>query len=325
MSTSQSQPSSARTLASLQNAAEFVGRHIGPNEADITAMLAELHVQSLDELVEKTLPAAIALNRPLALGEPATEQQVLDRLKQMVARDRPGRSFIGLGYYDTLTPNVILRNVLENPGWYTAYTPYQPEISQGRLETLLAYQHMVLDLTAMDLANASLLDEATAAAEAMALAKRVNRKDCNTFFVDAQCFPQTIDVVRTRARCFGYELVIGEIAELASHDVFGALLQYPAANGEVRDLTDTIGALHASNAVAIVAADLMSLAVLKPPGEMGADVVLGTTQRFGVPMGYGGPHAAYFATRDEYKRSVPGRIIGVSVDARGKQAYRMAL
>src|SRR5690606_34796027 len=262
---------------------------------------------------------------PLALGEPATERQVLDRLKQMVAGDRPARSFIGLGYYDTLTPNVILRNVLENPGWYTAYTPYQPEISQGRLETLLAYQQMVLDLTAMDLANASLLDEATAAAEAMALAKRVNRKDCNTFFVDAQCFPQTVDVIRTRAQCFGYELIVGEIAELADHDVFGAILQYPAANGEVRDLTDTISALHDRNAIAIVAADLMSLAVLKAPGEMGADVVLGTTQRFGVPMGYGGPHAAYFATRDEYKRSVPGRIIGVSVDARGKQAFRMAL
>jgi len=325
MSTSQSKPSSARTLASLQNAAEFVGRHIGPSESDIEAMLTELQLRSLDQLVEKTLPASIALNRPLALGEPATEREVLDRLKQMVAQDRPARSFIGLGYYDTLTPNVILRNVLENPGWYTAYTPYQPEISQGRLETLLAYQQMVLDLTAMDLANASLLDEATAAAEAMALAKRVNRKDSNTFFVDAQCFPQTIDVIRTRAQCFGYELIIGEIAELADHDVFGAILQYPAANGDVRDLTDTISALHERNAIAIVAADLMSLAVLKAPGEMGADVVLGTTQRFGVPMGYGGPHAAYFATRDEYKRSVPGRIIGVSVDARGKQAYRMAL
>jgi len=325
MSTSQSKPSSARTLASLQNAAEFVSRHIGSSESDIEAMLTELQLRSLDQLVEKTLPASIALNRPLALGEPATEREVLDRLKQMVAQDHPARSFIGLGYYDTLTPNVILRNVLENPGWYTAYTPYQPEISQGRLETLLAYQQMVLDLTAMDLANASLLDEATAAAEAMALAKRVNRKDSNTFFVDAQCFPQTIDVIRTRAQCFGYELIVGEIAELAGHDVFGAILQYPAANGDVRDLTDTISGLHDRNAIAIVAADLMSLAVLKAPGEMGADVVLGTTQRFGVPMGYGGPHAAYFATRDEYKRSVPGRIIGVSVDARGKQAYRMAL
>ena len=317
--------SSPRSLASLQHTEEFIGRHIGPNEDDIHAMLAELQLGSLTELIEKTVPDSIALKRPLALGKPATEAAVLARLKAMVSQDSPARSFIGLGYYDTLTPNVILRNVLENPGWYTAYTPYQPEVSQGRLESLLAFQQMILDLSGMDLANASLLDEATAAAEAMALAKRVSRSDANAFFVDSDCFPQTIDVLKTRAECFGFELIIADIAELAQHKVFGAIFQYPGANGEVRDLTATIAALHDTGAIAVVAADIMSLVVLKSPGEMGADVVLGSTQRFGVPMGYGGPHAAYFATKDEFKRAVPGRIIGVSIDARGKQAFRMSL
>ncbi|MEQ8952972.1 MAG: aminomethyl-transferring glycine dehydrogenase, partial [Gammaproteobacteria bacterium] len=233
---------------------------------------------------------------------------------------------IGLGYYDTHTPNVILRNVLENPGWYTAYTPYQPEISQGRLECLLNFQQMTLDLTGMELANASLLDEATAVAEAMALAKRVcKNKQAAAFFVDANCFPQTIDVVKTRAECFGFELIIGNLESLPTEGLFGAVFQYPSISGEAQDLTPLIATLHAQNAIAVVAADLMSLTLLKPPGEMGADVVTGSTQRFGVPMGYGGPHAAYFATRDDYKRAVPGRIIGVSVDSRGKQALRMAL
>jgi len=235
------------------------------------------------------------------------------------------RSLIGLGYYDTVTPPVILRNVLENPGWYTAYTPYQPEISQGRLETLLAYQQMVLDLTGMQLANASLLDEATAAAEAMALAKRVSKSKSNTFYIDEGCLPQTIDVIRTRAHCFGFDVVVGPAEQAADHDVFGAIFQYPDRNGVVRDLGAVIAALQAKHAIACVAADLMSLALLKAPGEMGADVVVGNTQRFGVPMGFGGPHAAYFATRDDYKRAVPGRIIGVSIDARGKQAFRMSL
>jgi glycine dehydrogenase len=220
---------------------------------------------------------------------------------------------------------VILRNVLENPGWYTAYTPYQPEISQGRLETLLAYQQMVLDLTGMQLANASLLDESTAAAEAMALAKRVSKSKSNAFFIDERTLPQTIDVIRTRADCFGFDIVVGAAADAASHDVFGAIFQYPDRDGVITDLGPMISALQAKNAVTCVAADLMSLALLKSPGEMGADVVVGNTQRFGVPMGFGGPHAAYFATKDEYKRAVPGRIIGVSVDARGKQAFRMSL
>ncbi len=324
-SAANSQTPSIRTLECLQNSDEFVGRHVGPDAADIRAMLEELQLNSLEQLIEMTVPESIALKRPLALGKPTTETQVLARLKAMVSIDKPARSFIGLGYYDTITPNVIARNVLENPGWYTAYTPYQPEVSQGRLETLLAFQQMILDLTGMDLANASLLDEATAAAEAMAMAKRISNNSSETFFVDQECFPQTIDVIKTRAQAFGFSLIIGDIANLPQHDVFGAIFQYPASNGSVRDLEATIAALHAQKGIAVVATDLMSLVVLKAPGEFGADVVLGSTQRFGVPMGYGGPHAAFFATRDEYKRAVPGRIIGVSIDARGKQAFRMSL
>lgn len=317
---------SARSLQALQYRSEFVDRHIGPDAAQITEMLTALDVESLEALVKQTVPGSIALDDPLAMAAPMTEEQALAKLKKMGAANQATRSFIGLGYYDTQIPNVILRNVLENPGWYTAYTPYQPEISQGRLECLLNFQQMVLDFTAMDLANASLLDEATAAAEAMALAKRVSKnRNANKFFVHKQCFPQTIDVLKTRAERFGFELVIGEIAELPYDDVFGALFQYPDLNGEASDLTDIFTRLHDSKAIAVVAADLMSLALLKPPGEMGADVVLGNSQRLGVPMGYGGPHAAYFATKDEYKRAVPGRIIGVSIDAREKPAYRMAL
>jgi len=314
------------SLEELQNQEEFIHRHIGPSNEQIQSMLDTLQLNSLEELIENTVPAAIRLEQPLALKKPVSEAEALARLKELAASNTPARSFIGLGYYDTYTPTVILRNVLENPGWYTAYTPYQPEISQGRLECLLAFQQMILDLTAMELANASLLDEATAAAEAMALARRVskNRKG-NTFFVDRQCLPQTIDVIKTRAECFGFELLIDDLDALPEEGLFGAIFQYPGASGEVRDLTGNIEKLHRQQAIAIVAADLMSLALLKAPGEMGADVVVGTSQRFGVPMGYGGPHAAYFATLDQYKRAVPGRIIGVSVDNRGNRAYRMAL
>ena len=326
VSSNKAENDAAPTLETLQYQDEFVQRHIGPSAAQIAEMLAVLNLDSLEQLVANTVPASIALKKPLALGAPMPESAALARLKNMARKNKPTRSFIGLGYYDTYTPNVILRNVLENPGWYTAYTPYQPEISQGRLECLLNFQQMVLDLTAMDLANASLLDEATAAAEAMALAKRVSKNSKATrFFVDQHCFPQTIDVIKTRAECFGFELVIGDVSSMPTEGLFGAIFQYPSMHGEVSDLTDIIATLHANNVIAIVAADLMSLAVLKPPGEMGADVVVGTTQRFGVPMGYGGPHAAYFATKDDYKRSVPGRIIGVSVDSRGRQAFRMAL
>jgi glycine dehydrogenase len=320
------QNDSAVSLEALQYHGEFIDRHIGPNKIQIEQMLQTLNLESLDDLIANTVPEAILLKSALELDDPLTENAALAKLKAIAEQNSTAKSFIGLGYYDTFTPNVILRNVLENPGWYTAYTPYQPEISQGRLECLLNFQQMTLDLTAMDLANASLLDEATAAAEAMSLAKRVSKnRKANKFFVDQHCFPQTIDVIKTRAECFGFELVIGDINDAELSELFGAIFQYPAVTGEVRDLTDIISQLHEHKAIAVVAADLMSLTLLKPPGEMGADVVTGTTQRFGVPMGYGGPHAAYFATKEEYKRAVPGRIIGVSVDKRERQAFRMAL
>ena len=296
------QNDSAATLQALLCRDEFIDRHIGPDREQINEMLSLLGLTSLDKLIEKTVPESISLKKPMALAGPLPEATALSKLKSIASQNKTWRSFIGLGYYDTYTPNVILRNVLENPGWYTAYTPYQPEISQGRLECLLNYQQMILDLTAMDLANASLLDEATAAAEAMALAKRVsgNRK-ANKFFVDKYSFPQTIDVIKTRAECFGFELEIGHVDSMDPEKFFGAIFQYPSMQGSVHDLTSQIDKLHEYNAIAVVAADLMCLAILKPPGEMGADVVIGSTQRFGVPMGYGGPHAAYFATKDQYK------------------------
>jgi len=313
-------------LSTLLHPNDFVERHIGPDTNDIQHMLAAVGHASLDDLIAATLPSAIALQRPLELGPPQDEQSALARLHQLASQNQPARSLIGLGYYDTITPPVIVRNVLENPGWYTAYTPYQAEISQGRMETLLAFQQMVMDLTGMALANASLLDEATAAAEAMALAKRVSKaRKAKAFFVDQNCFPQTLDVIRTRAASFGFELIIGPAAEAANHEVFGALLQYPDATGTITELAPIIAALHERQAIACVAADLMALAIVTSPGSVGADVVIGTTQRFGVPMGLGGPHAAYLATRDEHRRAIPGRLIGVSVDSRGNPAYRMAL
>ena len=318
--------SRADNLEALEYAGEFIDRHIGPDAQQIEQMLETLGLESLGRLVEKILPKSIALDRPLSINRPVDERTALAKLKTMAGKNQCTRSYIGLGYYGTEPPNVIVRNVLENPGWYTAYTPYQPEISQGRLECLMNFQQMVLDFTGMELANASLLDEATAAAEAMALAKRVckNRK-ANTFYVDENCFPQTIDVIKTRAACFGFRLLIGNFEQVNKADLFGAIFQYPSMLGEASDLGNQVNQLHEHGALAIVAADLMSLALLKPPGEMGADVVLGSTQRFGVPMGYGGPHAAYLATRDSFKRAVPGRIIGMSVDSRGRPAYRMAL
>ena len=316
----------APSIEELQYASEFIDRHIGPSNEQIAIMLASLKLESLEQLIKTVVPSEILTTTHSLIGNSITESQAIKKLKDIASLNKTSRSFIGLGYYSTRTPSVILRNVLQNPGWYTAYTPYQPEISQGRLECLLNFQQMVIDLTAMDIANASLLDEATAAAEAMALAKRVskNRKS-NKFFVHSQCFPQTIDVLRTRAECFGFELVIGEIDEINPTEIFGGLFQYPAMEGSIQDFAEVIEALHTNKAIAVMAADIMALALLKPPGEMGADVVVGNTQRFGVPLGYGGPHAAYFATKEEYKRAVPGRIIGVSVDAKGKRAYRMAL
>jgi len=315
----------ALPLSALEQHDEFLARHIGHDGYEMAAMLAAVGAASLDELIAQTVPAAIRLEKPLPLPGPQREHEALAKLKAIAAKNVLQKSLIGMGYYGTLLPKVILRNVLENPGWYTAYTPYQAEIAQGRLEALLNYQQMVIDLTGMELANASLLDEATAAAEAMTMARRISKSKSNAFFVDAGCFPQTIDVVKTRAALFGYELVIAPAAAAAEHDVFGALLQYPAQDGECTDLTATIAALKAKGAVTAIASDLMALVLLKSPGAMGADVALGSSQRFGVPMGFGGPHAAFFACKDEHKRSVPGRIIGVSVDSRGKRALRMAL
>ncbi len=288
-------------------------------------MLEALGLSSREELIKQTVPPAIRLQDDLALPAALDEQEALARLRGYAQQNQLWTSLIGMGYHGTITPPVILRNVLENPGWYTAYTPYQPEIAQGRLEALLNFQQLTIDLTGLDLANASLLDEATAAAEAMTLARRMAKSKSNRFFVDENCHPQTLSVVQTRAEAFGFELVVGALEDIAAQDVFGALLQYPDTHGEIRDLRPAIEALHAQQALACVAADLLSLLLLTPPGELGADVVLGSTQRFGVPMGYGGPHAAYFATRDAFKRAMPGRIIGVSKDARGNTALRMAL
>jgi glycine dehydrogenase len=312
-------------LIALEQRDEFVARHIGPCPAEIAAMLATIGASSLDQLIDQTVPAAIRLPSPLPLPGAKSENEALGVLKAIAGRNRVNKSLIGMGYADTLTPKVILRNVLENPGWYTAYTPYQAEIAQGRLEALLNYQQMVIDLTGMELANASLLDEATAAAEAMTMARRISKSKSNVFFIDAACFPQTIDVVKTRAGFFGFQLVFGTPEEAAQQEVFGALFQYPNDAGEVIDLSGPIAAVKSRGGVVAVAADLMALVLLKSPGEMGADIALGSSQRFGVPLGFGGPHAAFFATRDEYKRSVAGRIIGVSVDARGSKALRMAL
>ncbi|MDE2585975.1 MAG: glycine dehydrogenase (aminomethyl-transferring), partial [Betaproteobacteria bacterium] len=318
-------PQKVLSLSALEQKDEFIARHIGPCASEMSQMLAVIGAASLDELVDQTVPAAIRFPADLPLPAPRREHEALADLKALAGRNVVKKSLIGQGYHETLTPKVILRNVLENPGWYTAYTPYQAEIAQGRLEALLNYQQVIIDLTGLELANASLLDEATAAAEAMTMARRVSKSGSNRFFVDEACFPQTIDVVKTRAAYFGFELIFGPVEEAATVDVFGALLQYPNDKGEVSDLTATIAALKAKGAVTAVACDLMALVLLKSPGAMGADMALGSSQRFGIPMGFGGPHAAFFACKDEHKRSVAGRIIGVSVDARGTKALRMAL
>ncbi|MCR6650987.1 MAG: aminomethyl-transferring glycine dehydrogenase [Cellvibrionaceae bacterium] len=315
------------TLADLQDSGEFIRRHIGPDAVQTSTMLATLGVGNMDELIEKTVPAAIRQETTRQLQASLPEQHALAELKTIAKRNQIFKSYLGMGYHDTYVPNVILRNVLENPGWYTAYTPYQPEIAQGRLEGLLNFQQMIMDLTGLEMANASMLDEGTAAAEAMTMCKRLAKKNrSDTFFVSRDTHPQTLAVIRTRAEHFGFEVVVGDPAtELADCDCFGVLLQYPGSSGQVRDLTPIIEVAHSKDALVTVAADILSLVALKSPGEMGADMVVGTNQRFGIPMGFGGPHAAFFAFRDAYKRSAPGRIIGVSVDARGKQALRMAM
>src|SRR5215472_13000116 len=303
----------------------FARRHIGPNEEEVRAMLCDVGFESVGALIDATVPKDIRLKRELSLPEAKSEVEALAELGAIAKKNKLARSFIGAGYYDCITPPVIQRNILENPGWYTAYTPYQAEIAQGRLEALLNFQQMIIDLTALDIANASLLDEATAATEAMSLCHAVapNRK---TFFVADNCHPQTIAVVQTRAKPLGIEIKIGDYSRFEfDRSVFGALVQYPATDGAVDDYSEFVRQAHDAGALVVVAADILALTLIKPPGESGADVAAGNTQRFGVPLGFGGPHAAYFATRDQFKRHMPGRLVGVSHDAEGHPAYRLAL
>src|SRR5687768_10392037 len=305
----------------------FATRHIGPGDDDVKEMLGALGYASLEELIDATVPAAIRMRGALNLPPAQSEFEALTGLRALARKNRLTRSFLGLGFYETITPPPIQRNILENPGWYTAYTPYQAEIAQGRLEALLNFQTVIIDLTALEIANASLLDEATAAAEAMTLAYAVRGKPGKeTFFVSELCHPQTIEVVRTRARVRGVDVVVGDhrSAKLGE-DVFGVLVQYPASDGAIHDYRDFTKRAHEAGALVVAAADLLALTLLTPPGEWGADIAVGNTQRFGVPLGYGGPHAAYLSTRDEFKRQLPGRIIGVSRDADGRPALRMAL
>src|SRR3954469_14454713 len=312
--------------AAIPPAESFIPRHVGPDERDVAEMVKFIGFPSLDALIDATVPRNIRARQPLELPMGLTELEVLTYFRALAAKNQVFRSFIGMGYSDTVTPPVIQRNIIEDPGWYTAYTPYQAEIAQGRLEALLNFQTMVMDLTAMEIANAALLDEATAAAEAGALWHAVKGEGRTTFFVSDECHPQNIDVVRTRAHARGWQVVVGDWRTFRFDDrIFGALIQYPTTDGAVTDYREFSERAHAAGALVTVAADLLSLALLTPPGEWGADVVVGNSQRFGVPMGFGGPHAAFFATRDEFKRSLPGRIIGVSRDSDGRPALRMAL
>ena len=308
---------------------KFVNRHIGPNTEELNQMAIACGAKSMDELIDQTVPSNIRLKEPLALTPPVNEHIFLEDLKNIAAKNKVYKSYIGMGYYPSILPTVIQRNILENPGWYTQYTPYQAEIAQGRLEALLNFQTVISDLTAMEIANASLLDEGTAAAEAMSMfysLRPKEKKSANVFFVSEEVFPQTLDVLKTRSNPLGIEIRVGRARDLKlTDDLFGILVQYPAGNGEVRDYTTLFQQASEKKIFKVVAADLLSLTLLKPPGEFGADCVVGNSQRFGIPMGYGGPHAAYFATKEEYKRSLPGRIIGVSVDADGNRALRMAL
>lgn len=314
------------SLQQLEQHDIFIRRHIGPSQTDQLEMCQVLGVSSVDELIDQTVPGSIRLDKDMNIGDAQTEEETLAYLKTVAGENKVAKSYIGLGYHPVSVPNVILRNVMENPGWYTAYTPYQPEIAQGRLESLLNFQQMTIDLTGLDLASASLLDEATAAAEAMGLAKRVSKaKKANSFFIADDVFPQTIDVVKTRAEMFGFDVIIDKAEKAPELEIFGALFQYTGAEGQVNDIKPLIAGVQANKAVALVAADIMSLLLLEGPGHLGADAVLGSAQRFGVPMGYGGPHAAFFATSDKHKRSLPGRIIGVSKDRRGNKALRMAM
>ncbi len=300
-------------------------RHIGPSPSEIEQMLEVIGYQSLDELIDATVPDAIRQKEPLDWGPAMTERDALFYMRQVAEKNVMNTSLIGQGYYGTTTPAPILRNIMENPAWYTAYTPYQPEIAQGRLEALINFQTMVSDLTGLDIANASLLDESTAAAEAMTLVRRSTRSKLNAFFVDENCHPQNIAVIKTRAEPLGIEIIVGAPDDMDASVVFGAIFQYPGTYGHVSDFSTHMEQLHDNGALGVVIADLLALSLIKAPGEMGADVAVGSTQRFGVPMGYGGPHAAYMATKDKYKRGMPGRIVGASIDSRGNPAYRLAL
>ncbi len=307
---------------------DFLKRHIGPSEDDQNVMLKTLDYKSLDDLIKSTVPEKIQFKEELNIGDSNSEYEGLRKLKAISKKNQIYSNFIGMGYYGTYTPYVILRNILENPGWYTSYTPYQPEVAQGRLEMLLNFQQMIVDFTGMDIANASLLDEGTAAAEAMGLSHRLNKKDSNLVFVSENCHPQTIDVIQTRAEPMGLKVLVGneeKILDQLKEDLVCGILQYPGTLGDIKDPSEAISKIHKKNGKAVLVSDLLALALLKTPRELGADIAVGSSQRFGIPMGYGGPHAAFFATKDEFKRSMPGRIIGVSVDRHGNKAYRLSL
>ena len=310
------------------NSKEFIKRHIGPSEEDQSKMLQYVGYKSLEDLMSNTVPEKILLKDDLKIDQPMSENDALKKLKSISKKNKIFRNFIGMGYYNSITPNVILRNILENPGWYTSYTPYQPEVAQGRLEMLLNFQQSIIDLTGMDIANASLLDEATATAEAVGLSQRLDKTNSKKIFISSNCNPQTIDLIKTRTNPFGLELIIGdEKKELTkiNEDIICGVLSYPGTLGEINDPSESISQIHKKNGKAILVCDLLALARLKTPAELGADIAVGSAQRFGIPMGYGGPHAAFFATKDEYKRSMPGRIVGVSVDRHGNKAYRLSL
>ena len=313
----------------LQNSQkDFIKRHIGTSKEEQSKMLNELGYESLDDLIKDTVPEKIHFKDELSIGEPNSEHEALRKLKIVSKKNQIYSNFIGMGYYGTYTPNVIVRNILENPGWYTSYTPYQPEVAQGRLEMLLNFQQMIIDFTGMDIANASLLDEGTAVAEAMSLSHRINKSDSNLIFISENCHPQTIDVVKTRAEPMGLKMIVGndnEELDKLKEDLVCGIIQYPGTLGDIKDPSESISKIHKKKGKAILACDLLALAKLKTPRELGADIAVGSSQRFGIPMGYGGPHAAFFATKDEFKRSMPGRIIGVSVDRHGNKAYRLSL
>src|SRR5436190_4683571 len=332
MPTAETESSAAKSAVTTPPAREkdrvdsFAHRHIGPNKPARAAMLTELGFENLDELIDATVPKNIQLDGTLNLPEAKSENEALEELRNLARKNVVARSFLGAGYYDTITPPVIQRNILENPGWYTAYTPYQAEIAQGRLEALLNFQTMITDLTALDIANASLLDEGTAAAEAMTLCRASVGSERTTFFVADNCHPQTIEIVQTRAQPLGIKVIVGDFSSFQFDEtVFGALVQYPATDGAIFDYESFANSAHDAGALLVVAADILALTLLRPPGEMGADVAVGSTQRFGVPLGFGGPHAAYFATRDAFKRHMAGRLVGVSHDTTGRPGYRLAL